>query len=115
MMNHTINNYPVFLESDWKLFRKKVIIWQENYMNQLNTKYISILTQDKKPSEKFWELDKNIYIDRRKPGVVLDMRRSMMLENIVDLLIDEVIQIEDLNDFSDTFKETFKAWWRYKK
>ena len=27
-------------ESDWKIFRKKIISWQENYMQKLNQEYI---------------------------------------------------------------------------
>lgn len=41
------------MEQDWKLFRKKLPGWQENYMAQLNREYQEILAQDKKPSDIF--------------------------------------------------------------
>lgn len=33
-----------FTKKDWKLFRSKIVEWQENYMNKLNEEYIAILT-----------------------------------------------------------------------
>ncbi|WP_279155292.1 hypothetical protein [Thomasclavelia cocleata] len=33
-------------ERDWKIFRKKIIIWQENYMQKLNNEYIELLQRD---------------------------------------------------------------------
>ena len=97
-----------FNESDWKLFRKKIAIWQNNYMDKLNEEYIQILSQDKSPAEKFWELEKRINNDQRKVGVVVDLRRSTMIMNIIKLLNDEAIVMDDLNDFSDTLKETIE-------
>lgn len=32
-----------FNESDWKLFRTRLPIWQENHMEKLNQKYIALL------------------------------------------------------------------------
>ena len=31
------------LEKDWKLFKERLKIWQENYLEKLNREYISIL------------------------------------------------------------------------
>lgn len=33
-------------EKDWKILRKKIIIWQENYMQKLNNEYIELLQRD---------------------------------------------------------------------
>ncbi len=111
-MAKTNDLHDGFTESDWKLFRKKIIIWQENYMNRLNEEYIAILTQDKNSSEKFWELEERIKEDKKSPGVILDMRRSTMILNIFRLLNEEVIEINDLNDFSDTLKERVQVYRR---
>lgn len=108
-MNKNHDIYKGFTESDWKLFSKKTVIWQEN-INKLNEEYITILSQDKNPSDKFWELEARIKKDKRNPGVVLDMRRSTMILNIIKLLNDEVIRIDDLNEFSDTLKETIQLY-----
>ncbi len=39
--------------SDWKLFRKRLSIWQESYMERLNQEYIQILSGDGLASDKF--------------------------------------------------------------
>lgn len=103
-----------FSEKDWKLFRKKVPTWQENYMKRLNEEYMQILMQDELDSTKFWQLEKRIHQDKRKPGVLIDMRRSMMIQNILGLLNDEIITINDLDDFSDELKETINRWLNFR-
>lgn len=109
-MNHTKNTHKGFTEGDWKLLRKKIGTWQENYINRLNKEYIAILTQDKNPSEKFWQLEKRIYKDKRKPGVSIDLKRSTMISNILTLLNDGTIEMNDLDDFSDILKDTIQTY-----
>ena len=93
-------------QSDWQLFRKKVPDWQEEYMEKLIIDYSSILNNEKKlASEKFWELESLIKVDKHKPGVIIEMRRSNMIFSIIDLLNDNVICLDDLNEFSDELKE----------
>ena len=99
-----------FPESDWKLYRKHIAAWQENYMNKLNQEFIEILNQDKSPSDKFWEIEKRIRQDKRHPGVVVQMSRSTMLENIVIMVNDGVISMNDLEEFSDDLKEAVKLF-----
>ena len=48
------------LESDWKLFRKRVPVWQENDMAKRMEEYREILDSEKLPSEKFWALEKRL-------------------------------------------------------
>lgn len=102
----------MYKESDWKLFRKRIAEWQENYMARLNKEYMDILSQDKPASEKFWGLEKRIYHDKKHPGVVIDMRRSQMLWNVAILLRDGVIEVQDLDGFSEEMQEAVKiyAW-----
>ena len=95
-------------ESDWRMFRKKLPIWQENYMDRLNRSYIELLESDKAPSDKFWELEKRIRRDQRSVGVQAQMSRSMMEINILNLLKDEVIGLDDLDSFSDDLKEKMR-------
>ena len=45
----------------------------------------------KSASAKFWELEKRIKQDKKSPGVIIDMRRSTAINNIVNLVLDEVI------------------------
>ena len=70
--------------------------------------YIALLQADKSASAKFWELEKRIKQDKKSPGVIIDMRRSTAINNIVNLILDEVISLADLEDFSDDLKEAVK-------
>lgn len=91
---------------DWKLFREKLPVWQENYMDRLNREYIVLLSaEDKKASEKFWELEKRIKDDRRHPGVIMRTTKSEVIWNIVDLIRADVITVDDLGDFSDDLRQ----------
>lgn len=92
-------------EHDWKIFRNKIPDWQEHYMERLATDYITLLQSEKKASAKFWELEKRIKQDKKSPGVLIDMRRSTAINNIVNMVLDEVISLDDLEDFSDDLKE----------
>ncbi len=92
-------------ESDWKLFRKKLPGWQENYMNRLNKEYAAILAGTGNASDKFWELEKRINEDKHDVGVSARMSRSNMLNNILSLLEEGAISLEDLEDFSEDVKD----------
>lgn len=92
-------------ESDWKIFRKRVTQWQEDYMKKLNKEYIEILSRDGSAAQNFWDLENRVFKDKRSVGVVIDMRRSRMLINILDLLKDHVINLEDLDEFSGELRD----------
>lgn len=93
-------------ELDWKLFRKKLPLWQEAYMYKLNQEYIQLLSGGGLASDKFWELEKRIRKDKRSIGVVADMRRSQLYSNLLSLPVNEIIREEDLDGFSEELTET---------
>ena len=95
-------------EQDWKLFRKKLPLWQEAYMDKLNQEYIRLLSGEGLASDKFWELEKRIREDKRSIGVAVDMRRSQMYSNLRSLMANEIIQEDDLDGFSKELAETIK-------
>lgn len=96
-------------KKDWKLFREKLAGWQENYMEQLNREYIDLLSaDDKNASDKFWELEKRIKKDKKHPGVIMEMRKSEAIWNIVYLIRLNVITYDELADFSDELKQVVK-------
>ena len=95
-------------EQDWKLFRKKLPIWQEAYMDKLNQEYIRILSGDGNSSAKFLELERRIRTDSKSVGVAADMRRSQMYSNLVSLLVNEIIREDDLDGFSEELLEIVK-------
>lgn len=99
-----------FTEKDWKLFRIKIVDWQEAYMDSLNKEYIKLLSENVNPSEKFWRLEKRIKIDKKKAGVQLDMRRSQLIYNIILLINEGAISFKDLEEFSEQLKETIRIF-----
>ena len=87
-------------------------------MGRLCGEYIELLSGDWDPSEKFWQLEKRIRSDKRNPGVQLEMTRTNFIYNIIALINNDVISIEDLEDFSDELKGTVNAFlerqnWNY--
>ena len=103
------------IESDWKLFRKKLPDWQESYMAELNQEYIQLLTGPGDASDKFWELEKRIKNDKHNVGVVAEMRRSVMFPNLIDLLREGAITPGDLDDFSEELRESLAFVTRWGK
>ena len=96
-------------KKDWKLFRERLSGWQENYMEGLVKEYANFLNDDKKPaSEKFWELEKRIKEDKRHPGVVMELKKSEVIWDIVRLIRLKVITYNDLSDFSDELQNEVK-------
>lgn len=100
-MNSKIN------EKDWKLFRKKLPGWQEDFMSRLNKEYIEILSQKgKNQSDIFWELESRLKRDKKLTGVVArDVRRTNMYGHLIDLLREDAITLDDLSDFSEELQE----------
>ena len=77
-------------------------------MAKLNKEYIEILSKDRAPSTNFWELEKRIYQDKKSIGVLIDMRRSQMVNNLCRFIYEEIITLDDLDGFSDELIETIK-------
>ncbi len=103
----------IFVEKDWKLFRKKVADWQENYIENLTREYIDLLSGDGNASDRFWELDKRMKKDKKKSGVLIaDMSRSNMIFIIMQLLDEKVITLDDLAEFSDDLRERLEFLYR---
>lgn len=100
----------IFTKKDWLLFREKIVGWQENYINQLNNEYIALLSGNADPSTKFWKLYERILNDQKKAGVQLHMSRSEFIYNLVELITEQVITFDDLEDFSDSLKETVQRF-----
>ena len=97
-------------KKDWKLFRERLSDWQENYMEGLVKEYVNFLNDDKKPaSDKFWELEKRIKEDKHQPGVIMEMRKSEAIWDIVRLTRLKVITYDDLSEFSGDLQQEVKS------
>lgn len=93
-------------KSDWKLFRVKLSVWQEKYMERLVKEYMNILTDETRlASDKFWELEERIKKDHRHPGVIMEMRKSDAIWDIMRLIRLKAITYDDLSDFSDELQQ----------
>ena len=98
-------------EKDWKVFREKLPEWQEAYMERLIKEYAELLNSDKAASEKFWALDKRIRADRQSFGVRVNEESGSKLKNILTgLIIEHVISVDDLQDFSEELREYTSHW-----
>lgn len=96
-------------KKDWKLFREKLSGWQENYIEGLVKEYANFLNDDIKPaSEKFWELEKRIKEDKRHPGVIMELKKSEVIWDIVRLIRLKVIIYDDLSEFSGELRREVK-------
>ena len=96
-------------KKDWKLFREKLSDWQEKYMEGLGKEYVNFLNDETKhASEKFWTLEKRIKEDKRHPGVIMELKKSEVIWDIVCLIRLRVITYDDLSEFSDELQMEVK-------
>ena len=93
-------------KSDSKLFRERVVDWQEAYMERLVNEYMDLLDGAENASDKFWKLEERIKKDKKHPGVMLELSKGNMIFDIVALINSDVIITADLADFSDELKES---------
>jgi len=95
-------------KADWKLYREKLPEWQENYMAKLCNEYAAILTGSGRGSDAFWEIEKRLKQDKKRPGVMVEVKRSEMVWTIIGLLQDGAIQMSNLDEFSDDLKDRIR-------
>ena len=93
-------------KSDWKLFKNKIVEWQERYMEKLNKEYIEILSGKESAADKFWKLEERVRKDKKHPGVIIEMNKRDVIFNIFRLLDAEVIERDELEEFSEDLKDT---------
>ena len=93
-------------KKDWKIFREKISGWQESYMERLVKEYVKYLESDIPASMKFWEMEKKIKNDKRTPGVRIELKKSSMVWDIVQLIRDGVITLNELDGFSEELVTT---------
>ena len=92
-------------KSDWKLFRTRIGEWQEAYMERLVKEYVDLLEGEENASDKFWKLEERIKKDKKHPGVLIELRKSTVIYDIVSLINLEVITKAELEGFSDDLRE----------
>ena len=93
-------------ESDWKLFRKLLPEWQERFMERLLGEYSTMITGQGLASDRFWRLQERLQKDVRKTGVRAEMKRSVLIMNLLSLLREGAISKDDLDGFSEELKQS---------
>ena len=96
-------------KSDWKLFKERVGVWQERYMEGLLRQYAELIDSPTLASERFWELEKRIKKDRRHIGVLIDLKKSEAVWDIAMYLKEKIITLKDLDGFSEELVEAVKV------
>lgn len=90
-------------ETDWKLFRKRVSVWRERYLEQQNHTLRCLLDQpDQTPTSVFWQSKE--FADQRAQVLVncFDGHSRSKMDGFLALMIrHKVIGQTDLNEFSD--------------
>ena len=99
-------------ESDWKLFRVKIVEWQNRYIERVNKKISKILADEKiSPAERFWKAEKLINREKKSTGVIIEMSRSTFKLNLLRLLKEKAITLDDLSDFSSELQDEIRKIW----
>lgn len=98
-------------KKDWKLYRERIGDWQEAYMEKLVQKYVEYLQENLPASDKFWELENRIKNDKKKPGVLIEVRKSSMIWDIVRLI--HVAGITDWRKYFITVPEIMDSLHKY--
>ncbi len=75
-------------------------------MQSIISEYIDLLNDNTMPADKFWELEKRINQDKKRPGVKIELKRSVLISNLVMLIQNGVIEFSDLEEFSSELKDT---------
>ncbi|MCC8136791.1 MAG: multidrug transporter [Clostridiales bacterium] len=77
-------------------------------MEKIVKEYMELLSGEGVASDKFWELEKQVKTDKRKKSVIMDMRRSEMIYNILYLIQEGAITVDDLDEFSEQIRGRVK-------
>lgn len=97
-------------KTEWKLLQERTPSWQERYIEKLLHGYKGLIENAEVPSSAFWELEEKIKVDRKHPGVLVELRKSEAVFILRTYLNEGVIDFEDLEGFSDELKEFLKEF-----
>lgn len=98
------------IEKDWIIYKKNIGIWQERHMKRLLNEYQKIINSSDNAANVFWLLEKRINKDKKCSGVIVELRRSAMFNQLLDLVINNVITIDEISIFSIELQENIKRY-----
>ncbi len=80
-------------------------------MDRLNHEYTALFSEEGvSPPDKFWNLWDKIRKNQKDTGVVVDMRRSKLVDNMTVLILESAIPEEELNAFSEELQFCVRRW-----
>jgi hypothetical protein len=99
------------LESDWKIFKKRLPEWRERYLMKKNKEIIGILTdQHKTPTEQFWDAKKKMGEEARVLVDCLDGHsRSKMRWSLILMHRHGLIEDAGWHEFSEELRKLILA------
>ncbi len=102
------------LESDWKMFKKHVPVWREQYLNHRNENIAALLTdKEESPKDLIWNAKKKLKEDQYILNSCLDQySRSKMTISLSLMIRYGLIEEPDLVVFSDDLREQILAFVR---
>ena len=59
-------------------------------------------------SKKDWKIEKRIKEDKRHPGVIMELKKSEVIWDMVHLIRLKVITSDDLSEFSEELRQEVK-------
>ena len=75
-------------------------------MERLLGEYSTMITGQGLASDRFWKLKERLQKDVRKTGVRAEMKRSVLIMNLLSLLREGAITKDDLDGFSEELKQS---------
>lgn len=95
------------LESDWKIFRKRIPEWRDRYLHRANSDIIAVLNNNNgTPTERFWNAKERMDEEAKKLAACLDGHsRSKMYRFLSSMLRYGLIEEPDLTEFSEELQQ----------
>ena len=100
------------IESDWKLFKKQLPVWRENFLAKVNKKLADILSDASlNETDRFWKV-KGTCDQRAKVLCTCfdDIRRSTVILRLSAMFQNKIITSEDLQAFEDENVKRIEEW-----
>ena len=94
-------------ETDWKKFTAMLPVWRERYLTEKNRRIAGLLGQPgQTETERFWAAQKMMEKEARTLQRCLDdIRRSRMIERLLEMRLAKMITREDLAEFDAELRE----------
>lgn len=75
-------------------------------MGKLLGEYSTMIAGQGLASDRFWRLQERLQKDVRKTGVRVEMKRSVLIMNLLSLLREGAISKDDLDGFSEELRQS---------